>query len=65
MMTTVHFMCLVLWVPTGLIPSLPWKPSRHLLHSRTDSVACSIVFSVLLMHIWVACSWYLDFLMSV
>lgn len=60
MMTTVYFMCLVFWVPTGLIHSLPWKPSRHLVHSRTDGVACCVVLSLLLIT-----SGGLDFLMSV
>lgn len=54
MMAAVYFMCLVFWVPTGLSHSLPWKPRWHLLHSRTDSVACSVVLSVLLMHVWVS-----------
>lgn len=54
MMTAVYFMCLVFWVPTELSPSLPWRPRRHLLHPRTDSVACCVLLSVLLMHVWVS-----------
>lgn len=50
-MTTVYFM----WVPTELIHSLLWKPSWH---SRTDIVVFC-VFSVLLVQVWVACSWCL------